>query len=157
MTLNCIEALAVRMKGRVGEAANLTADGVTESDQTATSFSHAAIGRVSVACSVGCPTRSDAGNAAFVVDKPQKPKLGATLGKRRVHAEHQKANRLKQTGETSCRAVAPLSEAALRGIKRRVVGYLPPCFTCARSFNGMRRSNTEVEQHLAGMTDATSR
>ncbi|CCD14003.1 hypothetical protein, unlikely [Trypanosoma congolense IL3000] len=145
------------MKGGAGGAAHLTADGVTESDQTAVSFSHPAVGRVSVPCSVGCPKRSDTGNAGFVVDKPQKPKLGATLGKRQVHAEHQKANRLKQMGETSCRAVAPLSEAALRGIKRRVAEYLPPCFTCARSFNGMRRSNTEVEQHLAGTTDATFR
>ncbi|CCD11921.1 hypothetical protein, unlikely [Trypanosoma congolense IL3000] len=41
--------------------------------------------------------------------------------------------------------------------QRRMAGYLPQHFTCTRSFIGMRRSNTEAEQHLADTTDATPR
>ncbi|CCD11605.1 unnamed protein product [Trypanosoma congolense IL3000] len=144
-------------EGKVGEAAKLTADGVTKTNQTAASFSHAAIGRVCASCSVGHPKRSDSGNAAFVVATPQKPKHGRVLEKRQVHAGYQKAKGLKQMGERSCRTVAPLSEAASCDIKRRVVGYWPQSFTCTRSFIGMRRSNTKAEQHLAGTTDATTR
>ncbi|CCD13899.1 hypothetical protein, unlikely [Trypanosoma congolense IL3000] len=96
-------------------------------------------------------------NTAFVVAKPQKPKLGATLEKRQVHAELQKANSLKRMGERGCQTVAPLSEAALRDIKGEAAGYLPQSFACNQFFIGMRRSNTEAEQRLAGTTDATAR
>ncbi|CCD17402.1 unnamed protein product [Trypanosoma congolense IL3000] len=157
MALNCIEAFVTLRKGRAGEAANFPADGVMEVNQTAASFRHAAIGGVSVACTMGHPKRSDPINTAFVFLRHQKPKLGRALQKRRVHAEHQKPKRLGHMGERSCRTVAPLSEAASRGIIRGVAGYLPQYFTCARSFIGMRRPSTEVEQHLAGMTYATPR
>ncbi|CCD16313.1 unnamed protein product [Trypanosoma congolense IL3000] len=156
MALSCMEALATRRKGRAGGAANVPANGVTETNQTAASFRHPAIGGLSVASSVGHPNERNPMNAAFVAIKPQKPKLARALEKRQVHAELQKAKSLKPMGERGCQTVTSLSEAASRH-QRRVAGYLPQHFACSRSFIGMRRSNTEAEQHLAGTTDATAR
>ncbi|CCD17620.1 hypothetical protein, unlikely [Trypanosoma congolense IL3000] len=144
MALSCIEALATRRKGRASGAVKLPADGVTKNNQTAASFGHAAVGRVSV-CSVGHPKGRNPINTAFVFLRHQKPKLGRALEKRQVHVEHQKARRLKQMGEKGCQTVAPLSEAALRDIKRKAVGYLLQYFTRTQSFIGIRRSNIKAE------------
>ncbi|CCD13938.1 hypothetical protein, unlikely [Trypanosoma congolense IL3000] len=127
MASSCMEALATRRKGRAGGAANVPANGVTETNQTAASFRHTAIGGLSVASSVGHPNERNPMNAAFVAIKPQKPKLARALEKRQVHAELQKAKNLKRMGERGCQTVAPYRRP-LRATSKGSGGISAPTF-----------------------------
>ncbi|CCD15742.1 unnamed protein product [Trypanosoma congolense IL3000] len=139
-------------RGRAGEAANLTAESVTETNQTAASVSRAAIGGFPAT-----PHSVDPISTAFVTIKPQKPKLGRVLERLQVHVEHNKTEMLKQMDRRSRRAVMPSSGTASSDTEKELEGYLPQYFTCTRTLIGMRCSKTKAQQHPVNVADAALR